>query len=302
MGAPYSLHGRQPGRRLSARSSCRFWFGSPVGAAVARHFRELHYLSLGSRDGGATGRRVVGVTAFLKVSTRPEHRMREDERKVLPLGGRETLISECQCPLIRSYQTLWIAKENTMSILSIFISIEVLVNISHKLRHLANGNCLAVPTLDFSEHPLPINREDRIELGIAVCNSLSLDAHELQTSDNCELQRRALFIDQARQNARVFKRRLKLNLLLTSFFLCSLRFQQLTSEATLICSLVPSYLSPIGWRRSRSGMQLFMTFKRRWAISMQSCRNAEPHDFFRSIAGISTRFPSPSYSTSALTI
>ena len=146
--------------------------------------------------------------------------MREDERKVLPLGGRETLISECQCPLIRSYQTLWITKENTVSVLSIFISIEVLVNISHKLRHLANGNCLAVPTLDFSEHPLPINREDRIELAIAVCNSLSLDADELQTSDNCELQRRALFIDQAPQNARVFKTRPQVLFLSTCVCLC----------------------------------------------------------------------------------
>ena len=135
-----------------------------------------------------------------------------------------------------------------MSVLINVIAIEVLVNVSRKLRNLIDGDRLAVAPLNLSEHPLPINDENGIELGIAVHNSLGLDAQELQPADHGILKRRALGEKQALQNACVFKRRLQLLLILgaSSLFLRCFGLQQRLAQPALIGCLELGVLNPIG--------------------------------------------------------
>ena len=155
-----------------------------------------------------------------------------------------------------------VSEQDSVGVFLDVIASEVLGNVSLKLSDLADSNRLAVTPLRFSEHPLPVNHKDGIELGIANGNSLGLDAHELQPTNNSVLERPALLKEQALQDAYVFKRCLQLLLLTPSAQLCGLGLKQGLSQSALSASLITSDLGPIWWGIGRSSNQLLMNLQK----------------------------------------
>ena len=200
-----ALPGLRQGSQLSASDDFRFSFEILRGTEVAWNFWEFHHMPFGRDENRTALGCVVSVTAFLQVGSRSKHLVGEDERKAVPVCAGKALLRKGLSTLAWGDKPLRVSEQNTVGVLLDVIASEVLGNVSLKLSDLADGNRLAVTPLRFSEHPLPVNSEDGIELRLAVRKSVGLDAHELQTPDNCEFEWSAFLVEQSPQDARVLE-------------------------------------------------------------------------------------------------
>ena len=94
--------------------------------------------------------------------------MCEDDREAVALSTGHAFLSKGERSVPWSDKALRIAEENAVSVLIDVVPGEIFANVSLKLRNLVDCNRVPVAPFSFSKHPLPINGEDGIELGIPV--------------------------------------------------------------------------------------------------------------------------------------